>query len=227
MAGEKAVTLGEALGSLQFQASTPGLESRLATRNDKMKNLKIPKRFESADTGDFPDATLKAVGNTAKPQSYYITGPVGTGKTHLAVGILKEWAACGLSYLDARRTFYPDYDELGAAFIGAPELLGKVKASFDGKGKSSEWIIKSYQNARCLVLDDLGAEQKTEWSFSCLYRIISHRDGEMLPTIITSNLTLAQLEEWEPRIASRLAGMVVIALGGKDMRIGRRKRMEV
>ena len=153
--------------------------------------------------------------------SYFITGPVGSGKTHLACGILRGFADHGHSQRLEGYQDYFEYDEISARFLTVPELLGIVKASFDGQGKSSEWIIKSYQHARCLVLDDLGAEQKTEWSFSCLYRIISFRDSEMLPTIITSNLSLAQLEEWEPRIASRLAGMRVITLGGKDMRLGK------
>ena len=191
-----------------------------ALQNAPQRNWRIPRRFFDAATDDFPEQR-EAIGNLADMASYFITGPVGSGKTHLACGILRGWTDIRHAPRLEGYQVYFEYDEISARFITVPELLGTVKSSFDGQGKSTEWIIKSYQNARCLVLDDLGAEQKTEWSFSCLYRIISHRDSEMLPTIITSNLALAQLEEWEPRIASRLAGMRVITLAGNDMRLGK------
>ena len=72
-------------------------------------------------------------------------------------------------------------------------------------------------------MDDMGAEKTTDWSMSTLYVLIDKRYSEMMPTIITSNLTVAEVaDKVGDRIASRIAGMCkVIELKGKDRRLGR------
>jgi DNA replication protein DnaC len=103
-------------------------------------------------------------------------------------------------------------------FTKCPEFLGWMMSSFQS-GKAEE-ILRDVQKKKILVLDDLGAEKMSEWTFSALYRVISHRYDYFLPTIVTSNLTLDAIDQWEPRIASRLAGLTVISLTGTDRRMG-------
>ncbi|MGQ9826036.1 MAG: ATP-binding protein, partial [Desulfotomaculales bacterium] len=72
-----------------------------------------------------------------------------------------------------------------------------------------------------VVLDELGAEKSSEWVTERLYVIINARYNEMLPTIITSNLEMEELEAlpgWE-RIVSRLFEMChLVKVDGKDYR---------
>ena len=53
-----------------------------------------------------------------------------------------------------------------------------------------------------LILDDLGAHNSTPWAQEKLFQIINHRYNNRLPTVVTTN---QRLEELDPRIASRLA----------------------
>jgi DNA replication protein DnaC len=53
-----------------------------------------------------------------------------------------------------------------------------------------------------LVLDDLGTENATSWAREKLFQIINYRYQERLPTVVTTNHTL---DELEPRLVSRLA----------------------
>lgn len=175
---------------------------------------KIPARFKSATLAQF--SNIPNLGDVKDRQSYFLTGPVGTGKTHLAAAILKEW----IKYRHPLATGYQLHAEWNSAFIAVPELLGHIQATFNPKhDTSTEYMQNSFQYAKCLVLDDLGAEKMSEWSFSCLYRIISYRNDSLWPTVVTSNLGLAQIDTWEPRIASRLGGWRVVAMSGKDRRL--------
>lgn len=74
-------------------------------------------------------------------------------------------------------------------------LIQRVKDGYRNEGENSDTAIKSeIKNAPLLVLDDLGAEYKTEWSTSFLYDIIDTRYRSGKPTIITTNLSLSQLK---------------------------------
>lgn len=135
----------------------------------------------------------------------FLHGPPGTGKTHLAVALLKQ----------VKRT-------QGDRFITVASLLMELRNSFrDGAAKSEMEIIDHYSSANIVVLDDLGVEKSSEFTIQSLYIIIDKRYSEMRPTIITSNLTLEEVaEKVGDRIASRIAGMCrVIELKGRDRRL--------
>ena len=53
-----------------------------------------------------------------------------------------------------------------------------------------------------LIWDDLGTEAATPWAREKLYQLFNHRYQEHLPTVVTSN---RRLDELEPRVASRLS----------------------
>lgn len=174
---------------------------------------RVPMRYKNASIADFDN--IPELTGIGKKESCFLTGGVGTGKTHLAAAILREWA----KKMPNVGYYSTTHDNWECVFISVPELLGCVQGTFGTK--STEYTLNTFQLSKCLVLDDLGAEKMSEWSFSCLYRIISGRDAGMLPTIVTSNLSLSEIDEWEPRIASRLSGWHVIKMGGKDRRTGK------
>jgi DNA replication protein DnaC len=134
-------------------------------------------------------------------ESVVIMGNTGCGKTHLAVAMM----------------FDADSDSL---FTTAPELLLEIRESFrDSSPQSEREIVDRYSRYPLLVLDDLGAEKSTEWSITTLFLIIDRRIRDCRKTIITTNLTMEQIEQvFGARVASRLSAMRVIRIGMPDYR---------
>ena len=61
----------------------------------------------------------------------------------------------------------------------------------------------------CLILDDLGAEASTPWAEEKLYQIFVERHEALLPTVITTALSVDELEDAKPRLGSRLMDITV------------------
>jgi len=126
----------------------------------------------------------------------------------IASGRADRWQDNG-TWMPIKRTM--------AMFVSVPELLDSIRAEFNG-GNSIEAVLK-YARQQVLVIDDLGAEKTSDWTFTTIYSVISKRVNYILPTIVTSNMSIEQIRQWEPRIASRLSGLKVIIMHGKDKRI--------
>jgi DNA replication protein DnaC len=163
------------------------LERRVARM---IAQTNIPRRYEhcsldSFDT-DFPAASksLKVAHRSARKfvESYpletrgtglLLTGSIGTGKTHLAVGILQalvaERGATGLFY---------DYRE----------LLKQVQNSYNRQVQATELeILRPVFEAEVLVLDELGASKPTDWVWDTVAHILNTRYNDRRTTIITTN----------------------------------------
>jgi hypothetical protein len=140
----------------------------------------------------------------------FICGPVGTGKTHLAVAYLvreiQQWG------------------ENSRIFIRSVDLFNKLRDSFrHNLSTPASEITENFSRYRFLVIDDLGTERSTPLVQEALYSIIDYRAGYRLPTIITSNFSLDQVGEhygdFGERLASRIFGMgETLMLKGKDRR---------
>lgn len=135
-----------------------------------------------------------------------LTGPTGTGKTHLAVAILQVALEKGYSGL----------------FVTVPELLDSIKNSF-APGADREELFDAAKDAEILVLDDIGVEKVTDFVAEKIFTLINSRYEDMLPTIVTSNLTMKELaDRLGSRVVSRLCEMTTGALlGGSDYRLKR------
>ncbi|MDD5454544.1 MAG: ATP-binding protein [Candidatus Ratteibacteria bacterium] len=156
-------------------------------------------------------------------EGLYIYGPYGCGKTHLAIGILKE--------LRVNYAFNRPCEEL--KFITTPELLLELRGAATQKSTERTLILK-YSRYDYLFLDDMGAEKTSDFSLSCLYQILNYRYNNLKPIIITSNLNLDELskklsskdEDNPQRIASRIVGLCwQIQIKMPDYRIQQRKEM--
>lgn len=177
----------------------------------RLKDVGVPKRFIPAKLDIKLDMS----------KSYYFCGPPGTGKTHIATGMLRAiMEAIEPVWNDRRDEYWPP--EFRGVFITAPELLLEIRDTFKSSGEASEKsIVKKYSEIDVLVLDDLGVEKTSEWSMQMLYMILNGRYVEMKQTIITSNLTLEQLaQKLDDRLASRLAELCTVKnFKGKDKRL--------
>ncbi|MDR3289378.1 MAG: ATP-binding protein [Peptococcaceae bacterium] len=108
------------------------------------------------------------------------TGPVGSGKTFLAAAIANALTQQGLDVL----------------FLVVPELLDEIKSTYDKRSETSEFdVIEAARTVQILILDDLGAHNYTEWTINKLYSIINYRLNAQLQTVITTNLSVKQMDE--------------------------------
>ena len=111
----------------------------------------------------------------------YLHGNFGCGKTYLIAAMFNELAK----------------DKVKSVIIYYPEYLRSLKASYSSSS-SDEFKNKfnEVKYAKLLLIDDLGAEAVTAWSRDeVLGTILQYRMQENLPTFITSNLNLKQLED--------------------------------
>lgn len=185
-----------------------------------VKKCNVPSVFiEAKET----DMEAEMVSSLKLSQSYFITGDVGVGKTHLAVVLIRKYISyIKPTYYEQKKEYILDINHSDLpVFIEVPELLLRIRASYHKNSDETEMdIVDRYTYAPLLVLDDLGTEKASEFSTLMLYLIINRRCSSELITIITSNLSLFQIQErLSNRISSRIKGMCkIISMTGHDRR---------
>lgn len=149
--------------------------------------------------------------------SYYFYGPTGTGKTTLMARL----------YIEAHRKKYFERlpgDILWTTFSDMLENIRKAMrqpVSLNIHEPNEPWVttykdeyavMAEYQTAGQLFLDDIGDSKFTDWNLSQLQLLINYRYENLLPIVITSNLSLEELEEatGDSRISSRINRICLI-----------------
>jgi DNA replication protein DnaC len=100
-------------------------------------------------------------------------GRAGAGKTHLAIGIIKELV---------------NQKGIACFFCGFQELLEKIKNSYDVSVQTTSLeILSPVFESEVVVLDDLGAVIPTGWVKDTISLILNKRYENNLTTIITAN----------------------------------------
>ena len=213
---------------------------RAARNEHRIAAARIPKRYrhcslDSYETGfRGADPSMRQALLTARRfvESYpvetdgkglLITGAIGVGKTHLAVGML-------LALVEEKG--------VQALFYDYRELLKQIQHSYNPQVNSTELdVLKPVFEAEVLVLDELGAQKPTDWVWDTVALILNTRYNDKRTTIITTNypdlapgrsgLTTAQRATREEtlgdrigeRMRSRLAEMCVrVEMTGADFR---------
>ena len=134
-------------------------------------------------------------------------GSVGTGKTYFAACI-------------ANALIDEGYNVLMTNFA---RLTNAIQGTFDGKNE----YIDSLQRYTLLIIDDLGAERKSEFMQEQVFAIIDARYRSGLPFIITTNLSAEEIKKPQEVGYSRIYDRILercfpIAVTGES-----RRRQEV
>ena len=110
-----------------------------------------------------------------------LQGGLGCGKTHLAAAIANFAVSLGVPTL----------------FITVPDLLDSLRFTFNNPESTFEDRFDKIRSAPLLVMDDFGTQNATPWAQEKLFQLINHRYNAQLPTVITTN---QRLDELDPRL---------------------------
>jgi len=137
----------------------------------------------------------------------WIQGDVGTGKTTLAMLVSK-------AALDAGRS---------VAIYSLPRLLNLLRESMDSEAGMVDFMDR-LTAVDLLHLDDLGAENQTDWVLEQLYSIVNARYEAEQAIIATTNLMPDELSE---RLGARTVSRLVEICGDLIPLYGEDKRLEI
>jgi DNA replication protein DnaC len=182
-----------------------------------LRHAGIPERYRDRTLDSFEPRTgtdkarSAARACVARPQGMVLIGTAGSGKTHLAVGILRALA-------ESKADSDPTFSLFRSRFVVVPELLDTLRERIGDSAVRDP--LPSLVDAPLVVLDDLGREKPTEWVTDRLYVLVSARYNALRPTIVTTNYPLSELAErgYDAMMSRLRDAAVVITLTAPDYR---------
>ncbi len=137
-----------------------------------------------------------------KCKSLFFTGRTGLGKTFFSTAIASALAGRGFA----------------VAIGSVSDLLRNVEN--DHFGRTDNNTMELLLEADMLIIDDLGTEFRSPFNDSTIYTILNSRINQKKHTIISSNMTVEQLNKrYDEQISSRIiGGFMPIELKGSDLR---------
>ena len=134
-----------------------------------------------------------AHGFALQPDGWLLfTGTYGCGKTHLAAAIANHRIE----------------NDQSAIFVVVPDLLDHLRSTFGPSSEASyDDLFDEVQNTAVLILDDLGVQGVTPWAQEKMFQILNHRYNSQLPTVLTTN---QRLEDLDQRLRSRLQDLNLV-----------------
>lgn len=130
---------------------------------------------------------------------FFIGGQVGCGKTHICTAIVNQLMERGKA----------------ARYMIWNEEITNIKQNVNDAAVY-ETLISSLKKAEILYIDDFfktGSRSVTAADVAATFKIINHRYNEELPTIISSELSIAEIIGIDEALGSRIAEMT----GGREI----------
>lgn len=161
-------------------------------RKEAFRKSEIPPRFAEKYLENFvahTDGAKKALALATAYASEFdekmkdgtsliLCGGVGTGKTHLAIGI-------GRRVLEMQKS---------VLFVSVMNAVRAVKETYNRNSDESETeVLASFIRPSLLILDEVGAQFGSDTEKLILFEIINGRYERMRPTIVVSNLAKESL----------------------------------
>jgi DNA replication protein DnaC len=193
---------------------------RIATARTRGLAGRIPRRYQgvSFDRPPVSDIARTAPDQIQSVRRYvrgieknldagkglWLQGDVGTGKTTLAMLVSKAALEAGRS----------------VAIYSLPRLLNLLREAMDSPEGKLDFLDR-LTAVDLLHIDDLGAENRTDWVLEQLYSIVNARYEAERAIVATTNLMPDELSErLGPRTVSRLVEICgdLIPLFGEDKR---------
>ena len=195
---------------------------RIATARTRSLAGRIPRRYQGVSFDRPPVSDIARIApdqiqsvrryvrdiseNLNCGRGLWIQGDVGTGKTTLAMLVSK-------AALDAGRS---------VAIYSLPRLLNLLRESMDSEQGKLDFLDR-LTAVDLLHIDDLGAENRTDWVLEQLYSIVNARYESERAIVATTNLMPDELSE---RLGSRTVSRLVEICGDLIPLFGEDKRRE-
>lgn len=180
------------------------IRHELAETESSLRNLRvagllndagIARRFDSSEFKNYQPVNQDAAKNLSACQRYaenwpgvfaagtglVMTGSCGTGKNHLAVSMVKSVIRNHLARVE---------------ITDVMRLTRAVKSTWrNDSANTEEEVIGHYASLDLLIIDEVGVQFGSQSESVILQEIINARYESVLPTILISNLTFAQLSD--------------------------------
>lgn len=172
-----------------------------------------PSEFKNSKLDDFP-----TLGIPETEVGYFIQGPVGSGKTHLAAAVYWKMLALGMDGIFGTavnwiRAFKAEFDGLEIPEMPVPEVPYNPAVHIRQKDLATRG-----RAAGIVVIDDYGANYPTDWAREQLLGILNDRMDYHRFTIVTTNLDIDTLRETDERFFDRLRFLALVKLIGRSKR---------
>jgi len=155
----------------------------------------VPERYAGWRLTDYDPRLVARIVQWAEGDlwSLFMTGAAGTRKSSFAAAI------CAAA---------------GTAYFATPETsIRKIREFCD-------WWIEQAKTCPLVVFDDMASYRATPHVHDTLLSILANRYDNFRKTIITSNVSLAEIGRWlDPRLADRLREGLVLESGRESRRV--------
>ena len=165
----------------------------------KCASGEIPRLYWTVDHKLMNNEIINSIINLMRSsKSLLLQGNVGSGKTYLLYYLIKR---------GVRAIFYKAYE------------IDNLSLKYLNENHSNEVLISELQSTRILFIDDLGVNRLTERFERDLYMILDYRLENLLPTLISTNLSDEDLiKNYGERIFSRLKEYMRVEYKFEDKR---------
>lgn len=185
---------------------------------------KLPSDFKSKTFDSYvceehnqkPLAYLKTWSPAVDRFGFFLMGTAGTGKTHLMTALLNR-------VREKSHEICLGDEVIGnsAVWFNFSELMDKMRTEMFNEKRKSE-TFDDVCSCRFLFLDDVATGAITDHQRNQFYLILEHRKNRKLPTIMSANLSGAEMKtSFHERVLSRIKECcIVFTIEGEDFRDG-------